>query len=175
MFYVHVDPETGATRYPFTLTDFRHENPGVLMRANPDPASLADHGIFPVAPGDPPEDDISKNLTRSAELIDGEWMEVWTVTDADTEVVAERFASRRAGMVVTMRQARLALLGAGLLALVEGSLAAIGDDAERAAAQITWEFATEVRRTDPLLAALGPALGLDDAAIDALFAVAETL
>lgn len=175
MFYVHVDPETGATRYPFTLTDFRHENPGVLMRAAPDPEGLAAHGLFPVAPTEAPAPDISKDVTRGAALQDGTWVEVWTVTDAPPEAVAERFASRRAGMVVTMRQARLALLGAGLLAPVEAAIAAIGDDAERAAAQIIWEFATEVRRTDPLLAALGPALGLDDAAIDALFAVAETL
>jgi hypothetical protein len=175
MFYVHVDPDTGAARYPVTLTDFRRENPRLLMRAAPDPEGLAAHGLFPVAPTEAPAPDISKDVTRGAALQDGTWVEVWTVTDAPPEAVAERFAARRAGMVVTMRQARLALLGAGLLALVEGSLAAIEDEAERAAAQITWEFAIEVRRTDPLIAALAPVLGLTDEQIDALFAVAETL
>ena len=70
--------------------------------------------------------------------------------------------------VVTMRQARLALLVAGLLGRVNDALAAM-PDVEGEAARIEWEYATTVERDSPLIAGLAGALGLDDGAIDALF------
>jgi hypothetical protein len=70
--------------------------------------------------------------------------------------------------VVTMRQARLALLGAGLLAQVNAAIAAM-PGAEGDAARIEWEYAQEVRRDSPLVAALLAALGLTDEALDNLF------
>ena len=73
--------------------------------------------------------------------------------------------------IVSMRQARLALLSAGLLASVDAAIAALPSP-QREAAQIDWEYATEVRHASPLIAALGPALGLTDAQIDALFIAA---
>ncbi len=75
---------------------------------------------------------------------------------------------------VSPRQARLALLGLGMLAAVDQALAAIpGPQGE--AARIDWEYATEVQRQSPLIAALGPALGLTPEQIDDLFRAAETL
>jgi len=69
---------------------------------------------------------------------------------------------------VTMRQARLALLEAGLLASVEAAIASMtGTEGE--AARIEWEYATELRRDHPLVVSLVPALGLTDAQLDALF------
>jgi hypothetical protein len=75
---------------------------------------------------------------------------------------------------VSPRQARLALLGIGMLDEVEQALAAI-PGAEGAAARIDWEYATEVQRKSPLIAALGPALGLTAEQIDDLFRSAVTL
>jgi hypothetical protein len=75
---------------------------------------------------------------------------------------------------VSPRQARLALLGIGMLDMVEQALAAI-PGAQGAAARIDWEYATEVQRKSPLIAALGPALGLTSAQIDDLFRMAVTL
>mgnify|MGYP003339585434 CR=1 FL=1 len=43
------------------------------------------------------------------------------------------------------------------------------------AAQIEWEYATEVKRSSALVAQLAPSLALDDAALDALFVTASTL
>ena len=71
---------------------------------------------------------------------------------------------------VTMRQARLALLGAGLLDLVETAIAAAGP-----AAKIEWDYATEVQSASGLVPAMATALGLTDAQIDALFVTASTL
>lgn len=75
---------------------------------------------------------------------------------------------------VTPRQARLALLGAGKLSAVTAALAAM-PGAQGEAARITWEYATEIRRDDPLIAAIGPALELSEAQVDALFAQAAGL
>jgi hypothetical protein len=65
---------------------------------------------------------------------------------------------------VTPRQARLVLLNAGLLEQVEASF-----DEMSHAAWIEWNYALEVRRDSPLIAALAPALGLTAEQIDALF------
>ena len=76
--------------------------------------------------------------------------------------------------VVTMRQARLALLGAGLLAQVNTAVANM-PGAEGDAARIEWEYAQEVRRDSPLVAGLSAALGLSDETKDNLFKVAAGL
>ena len=75
---------------------------------------------------------------------------------------------------VSPRQARLALLGIGMLASVEQALATFTGP-QGVAARIDWEYATEVQRQSPLIASLGPALGLADEQIDDLFRAAATL
>ena len=67
-----------------------------------------------------------------------------------------------------MRQARLALLGAGLLAQVNTAVANM-PGAEGDAARIEWEYAKEVRRDSPLVAVLSAAFGLTSAQLDDLF------
>lgn len=75
---------------------------------------------------------------------------------------------------VTMRQARLALLAAGKLAAVQAAIDAMSEPA-RSAAQIAWDYSSMVERHDGLVSALGPALALDEAQIDALFVQAAAL
>ena len=75
---------------------------------------------------------------------------------------------------VTMRQARLALLGAGLLASVDAAINSL-PSLQKEAARIEWEYATEVQRSSGLVPMMGAALGLDDAALDALFIEAAAL
>lgn len=72
---------------------------------------------------------------------------------------------------VTMRQARLALLAAGQLAAVEAAIAALPSPTKEAA-QIEWQYSNEVQRHNGFVAQLGPALGLSDAQLDALFIAA---
>lgn len=76
--------------------------------------------------------------------------------------------------VVTMRQARRALLGAGKLAAVETAINAMPEP-DKSEARIDWDRSQEVRRDWPLVAALAPTLGLTDAQIDQLFITAATL
>ena len=75
---------------------------------------------------------------------------------------------------VTMRQARLALLAANMLTTVNTAIAAM-PGAEGEAAHIEWEYAQEVRRDSALVQSLIPALGMNDAALDALFTAAAAL
>jgi len=76
---------------------------------------------------------------------------------------------------VTMRQARLALLSAGLLDDVDEALASIPDEAERRAALIAWEYAAEVERDDHLVQSVAQAIGLSADQLDQLFAAARSL
>jgi hypothetical protein len=75
---------------------------------------------------------------------------------------------------VTMRQARLALLGAGLLGQVEDALNSMPEP-HKSAAKITWEFSGEVQRYNGLVSQLGPALGLTEEQLDQLFIQASKL
>jgi len=75
---------------------------------------------------------------------------------------------------VTMRQARLALLGAGLLSQVGAAIASMPSP-QKEAAQIEWEYAATVERGSPLIGQLAPALGMTEAEMDQLFIEASLL
>lgn len=138
-----------------------------LIAAN-DIARLAELGIYPhdTEPGDAP-------LGYTDWLLTGD-----RYTRRPAGSVAEiQDAMRKLCVptIVTMRQARLALLQAGLLSQVEAAIAAIEDPVQRQAVQIEWEYATEVDVTHPWVQALTTALGLSEAQLDALFTLAATL
>lgn len=100
---------------------------------------------------------------------------VWAV--ADTVALAARVEEARKSKVpqaVTMRQARLALLGANLLTTVSAAVAA-WPGAQGDAARIEWEFSSEVLRRQPLVVALGAQLSLSELQMDNLFTLAATL
>jgi len=75
---------------------------------------------------------------------------------------------------VTMRQARLALHASGLLASVQPAINALPEP-QRTQAQIEWEYSNALERGNPFVATLGAALGLNAAALDALFFQASQL
>jgi hypothetical protein len=72
--------------------------------------------------------------------------------------------------VISMAQARLTLLDAGLLDAVEHSISSMPR-----ATQIDWEFRHAVERDSPLVATFAAALNLDNAALDALFIAGSKL
>lgn len=76
---------------------------------------------------------------------------------------------------VTMRQARLALLGIGLLDDVDTAIAAIPDPVQRKAAQIEWEYAQTVDRNSPFTQQMAAGLSLTAEQLDALFTQAAGL
>lgn len=73
--------------------------------------------------------------------------------------------------IVSMRQARLALLDAGILGQVDAAIASLPSP-DREAAQIEWEYAAEVRRDSTTMILIGSALGLSEQQIADLFVAA---
>ena len=72
---------------------------------------------------------------------------------------------------ISMRQARLALLEAGLLGAVKNAI----DTSANEALAIEWEFASVVKRDSITVKSLISILNLTDAQVDDLFIAAETL
>lgn len=72
--------------------------------------------------------------------------------------------------VVSMRQARLALLESNLLATVDTAIAGGTDEALK----IEWEYAQEVRRDWQSLIALATTLNITEQQLDELFILAST-
>ncbi len=72
---------------------------------------------------------------------------------------------------VTMRQARLALIDAGKLALVDTLLDSLAEPM-KTRARAEWEYSSTVQRTHPFVMMLGTQLGID---LDALFVAASRL
>ena len=117
----------------------------------------------------PAYDGSTHKLEREVVILDESVEYRWNVVPLSPEEIRARIPS-----VVSMRQARLALLGAGLLSQVNDALAAMAG-IEGEAARIEWEFAAEVKRSSPLVVSLSAALGLSEAQLDALFTQASTL
>lgn len=125
---------------------------------------LADWGLYVPAEADPvPEGKIvaATIIQRVGEVVQF----VHTLEDAPAPSVPQS---------ITMRQARLALLAAGLLSQIE---AAIDDmvEPDRSAARIEWEYAQEMRRDHALIANLAIVMGLSGQQIDDLFIAAAGL
>ena len=95
---------------------------------------------------------------------------VYVQADWETMRNDEMRARNPVPQQVTMRQARLALLSAGLLDDVEMVIAAAGR-----AAQLEWEYAAVVDRSNPAVAAVQQQQGLTDVQIDDLFREAAKL
>ena len=95
---------------------------------------------------------------------------VYSQADWETMREDEMQARNPVPRQVTMRQARLALLSAGLLDDVEMVIAAAGREA-----QLEWEYAAVVERSNPAVAAVQQQHGLTDAQIDDLFREAAKL
>lgn len=92
------------------------------------------------------------------------------MAEVESEFVPEPFVPTPIPTSVSMRQARLALLQQGLLQTVNDAIAQ-GNEADK----ITWEYATEVNRTDSLVQNMALALNLSETDLDNLFTLAATL
>lgn len=110
---------------------------------------------------------------QKAEYVDGELR----YREMTSEEIAE-FNKPPAPAIpasVTRRQARQALLLAGLLDKVEPTIAAIADPVQRGLAQIEWEDSQVFERQRPVLISLADAVGLDSDKLDQLFITAAGL
>ncbi len=95
------------------------------------------------------------------------------VTDYEASVIRSEQPAPDVAQV-TMRQARLALFGAGKLDLVAPAIDQLPEP-DRTKARIEWDYAQDIRKDWPALQLLAPAIGLDAGALTALFNHASTL
>lgn len=165
MFYILTPPGQPPV-YPYTLTDLRRDNRDVSFPRDMTAFDASKFDCYPVQ--DTPQPQAPGKVAQRIipELVDGVWQERWGLVDVPPVLVPES---------VEMAQARLALLGAGLLSQVDAAIDAIADPAQREAARIAWEYRPQVHRNSQLVLSLGAALGLTNEQIDELFRQAAGL
>lgn len=94
-----------------------------------------------------------KEPANETDIFDGE---MWV---SDSSAIPQK---------LTARQARLALHNIGKLAEVPAAIAALSEP-QKTNAEIEWEYATHIERSNPFVAVLASALQLTDEQIDLLF------
>jgi hypothetical protein len=95
-------------KYPYSIGELRKDNPQTSFPKNPSDALLADWGVFPVKPTGRPQVDHTKNVAEGTPVQQGgEWVQVWVVTNATPEEIAER-TEAKANEVRAERDQRLA-------------------------------------------------------------------
>lgn len=162
---------TETLDYPLTLRQVRQAVPNVSLPKEPDDVTLNALGFATVQPTERPTGDVVTE--GKPELVEGVWRQTWEVRSytAD-EIEQQRLAS--IPQSISPRQARLALLQAGLLSQVDTAINSLESPAKETA-QIEWEYATSIERSSEWINQLGGALGLDANGIDDLFKTASTL
>jgi hypothetical protein len=80
----------------------------------------------------------------------------------------------RVPQTVSMAQARLALIGAGLFSTIDAGLKALPEP-QRTTALTAWEYAPTVSRNGALVTTLAGQFGLTEAQLDALFVAAAAI
>jgi hypothetical protein len=156
----------------YTIGQLRRDNPQTSFPKNIPDSVLADYNMFPLVSTPRPEADVVTEETPA--LNNGQWVQTWVSRDYTEEELEQNLTNRRAGMVVTPRQARLALLGAGQLANIDAAIAAL-EEPVKSAVLIEWEYATKIERVSPWVQSMTTALGMTDAEVDTLFEAAATL
>lgn len=162
-----INSASGA--YPITFQQLRDAHPLTMF-----PLGFAEaFGSYaPVQPAQPPaHDSATHKAVELAPVQDGgQWRQAWQIA-ALTAAELKALVPPK----VTRRQARQALLLAGLLDDVQPAIDAIPDPVQRGLAQIEWDDSQEFERHRPLLIQLAGALGLDGEALDGLFIQAAGL
>lgn len=176
---------TQTNQYPVTERDIRNAYPNTSFSTPfvaPDEYAV----VFPAPqPTHDPIIQVAREITPAL-TVKGHYEQQWEVVPrfveyTDEEGIVHTVAEQEAAaieadrkskvpQVVTIRQARLALLQAGLLDDIDAAIAASTDRA----LQIDWEFATQFKRDWPALIAMQPILGLTDKQVDDLFVLAAT-
>jgi len=94
MFYAKLDADGNLERYPYTLTDLRRDNPQTSFGRRITDETAQTFNCVPVTQIAQPAEDHTKNIERSAQLVDGTWQEQWIETDATAEQITERTTAK---------------------------------------------------------------------------------
>lgn len=165
-------PNQIVETYPYSIGALRKDNPQVSFPSNPPDELIADYNVYPVQATNRPTGDVVTEVDPV--LTGGQWLQAWSVREFTEQEIADNLAARRAEMVVTPRQARLALLGAGKLGDIEAAIAAL-DEPTKTQVTIEWEYAVSIERNSPWVQAMTQSLGMTDVEVDSLFDLAATI
>lgn len=78
----------------YSIGQLRKDNPNVSFAKVPNNKSLAEWGVFPVKPTQPPDVDHTKNVIEKLPVnINNEWVQTWEVVNATEEEINERVNS----------------------------------------------------------------------------------
>jgi hypothetical protein len=189
-----------ATGTPKTKVQLKNENKHMSLPESWTDATLEALGVARVTDTAPPDvDEWQVAVKDSIEEVNGAWLQTWTVQEMFTEYTQEvtdedgvtttnvvtvqdqkdaktaaDLLAKRQKLIVTMRQARLALAQENKIQLVEDAIALIPDP-DRTTISIEWEYASTVERLSPWIDIMASALGMTDVEMDALFELAATL
>jgi hypothetical protein len=154
------------TQEVISLLEFRKLHPTVSFPDNIQEADLSSFGAAVVTTEPEPTYNRETEVIELLEptIIESEWVRTWSIQPKPVIIPT----------VVTMRQARLALLKQNLLSQVEAALTSLPSP-EKEEALIEWEYATEVQRESPLVQSLATGLGLNETSLDDLFKLAASL
>jgi hypothetical protein len=80
----------------YTIGQLRRDNPQVSFPKSIPDATLAEYDVYPLTATERPSyDPITQNLTEGTPaLVNGVWTQVWDVTDATAEEIAQRKADQ---------------------------------------------------------------------------------
>lgn len=78
-------------KYPYSLTDLQRDNPGTSFPSKPSDSLLMEWGVFDVAQVTRPDENYNNNVIETIpQKINGVWTQVWLVTSANDDEIAER-------------------------------------------------------------------------------------
>lgn len=92
--YVKVQDD-GSIVFPYGIGELRRDNPNTSFPGAIPEERLADFGVFPVVPSEIPQpfDAVRQNAVRlDPSFIDGRWTEIWLVSPASPDEIAQRIA-----------------------------------------------------------------------------------
>lgn len=89
--------DNAVAKYPYTIGMLRKDNPNTSFPKSPSDEVLAEWGLQRVAKTARPDVDHTKNVAEGTPVFsNGYWTQVWNVTDATAEEIADRLAQMTA-------------------------------------------------------------------------------
>lgn len=125
------------------------------------------NGYVWVMPATPPQCGQFERVEQAAPVqIDGVWAQSWSIIPWS----ADEVQAWRSGLSCGPLQLRRALRQLGLAAAVKTAMAQADEEAQE-----DWEYASEIRRMEPMIEAMRRGLGNTAEEVDQLFLLAQTL
>lgn len=172
---VYVLTDNGiVTKYPYSLTDMRLDNPSVSFTPDISDATAAEFNVFRVEETPAPTYDVeSERLVWDTPIFEnGVWKQQWRIEPLSTEELEAQVSQWRQSASCTPFQGKAALFQAGLLDDVE---ALIADAATDTLTKLAWANAVEWKRMSPMILSLATALELSPTQVDDLFKAAANI